>query len=275
VGGADFRLPHTGETHEDAKVPGIPAGAVAAEDADLMARLAAQGPVRLHLVLTPKMLPQAQSYNVIADLKGSEHPEQVVIVSGHLDSWDLGTGALDDGVGVGVSMEVAELLTQLRLRPRRTLRVVIWMGEETGIWGARVYGKEHAGDIANQFAAIETDLGSGHPLGINVSGDEAIPKLLQPVGEVLQPLGAGIVRSTDGTGADLIPLSVQGVPTFSPIQDMRTYFDYHHSAADTLDKIDPRELRENCAVVAVLAYALASLTQDLPRKTKPLPDWLK
>ena len=275
VGGAEFRLPHTGETGYNPNLPAIPAAAVTAEDADLMARLSAEGPVRMHLVLTPQLLPNVMSYNVIADLKGSEHADQVVIVSGHLDSWDLGTGALDDAAGVAVAMEAAQLLKQLHLQPKRTIRVVAWMAEEMGIFGGRAYAKQHASDLINYFAAIETDLGAGHPLGINVGGDESITNLLLPVANVLQAAGAGIVRSSDETGSDILPLKVAGVPTFSPIQDVRTYFNYHHSASDTLDKIDPRELRENAAVVAVLSYALATMTAELPRKPQPVPDFLK
>ncbi len=275
AGNADFRLAHTGETGYDPKLPAIPAGCITTEDAELMARLAAQGPVQLHLVLTPKLLPDVTSYNVVADLKGSEHPEQVVIVSGHLDSWDLGTGALDDAAGVAVAMETAQLLKQLHLQPKRTIRVVAWMAEETGIFGGKAYARQHAAEVADHFAAIETDLGAGHPVGINISGDEAMVGLLQPVAGVLQTSGAGVVRLSDETGADIIPLSVAGVPTFSPIQDTRRYFDYHHTAADTLDKIEPRELRENAAVVAVLAYALATMDGKLPRKPLPVPDWLK
>ena len=275
AGNADFRLAHTGETGYDPKLPSIPAAAVTTEDAELLARLSAQGPVRLHLVLTPRMLPEVVSYNVVADLKGSEHPEQVVIVSGHLDSWDLGTGALDDGVGVAVAMEAAQLLKQLHLQPKRTIRVVAWMAEEMGIFGGKAYAKQHAADVANHFAAIETDLGAGHPLGINVAGDESMVQILQPVAEVLTSSGSGVVRSSDETGADIIPLKVAGVPTFSPIQDVRKYFDYHHTTADTLDKVDPSELRENAAVVAVLAYALATVNRELPRKPLPMPDWLE
>jgi len=275
AGGAEFRLPHTGETGYDPKLPSIPAASVTAEDAELMVRLSAQGPVRVHLLLTPQMLPDVVSYNMIGDLKGSEHPEQVVIVSGHLDSWDLGTGAIDDAAGVAVAMQTAQLLKQLQLQPKRTIRVVAWMAEEVGVFGGKAYGKQHPADMANHFAAIETDLGAGHPLGINACCDPALVPLLQPVAAVLQTSGAGIVRLSDETGADIIPLKVAGVPTFSPIQDVRTYFDYHHSAADTLDKIDPRELRENAAVVAVLAYALAMMNAELPRQPQPVPDWLK
>ncbi len=274
VGGAEFRLPHTGET-DYSNLANIPAAAVTAEDADLMARLSAQGPVRLHLLLASQMSPDAESYNVIADLKGSEHPEQVVIVSGHLDSWDLGTGAIDDGAGVALAMATAHLVKQLHLQPKRTIRVVAWMSEEPGVFGGRAYDKQHAANIANHFAGIETDSGAGHPMGIYTSGDESLTKLLQPVADVLQTSGAGILRATDESGADLIPLNVRGMPAFAPLQDTRKYFDYHHSAADTLDKVDRQELRENAAVVSVLTYALATMTQDLPRRSLPLPDWLK
>ena len=186
AGGAEFRLPHTGETGYDSKLPSIPAGAITAEDAELLARLSAQGPVRLHLALTPKLLPEVDSYNVIADLKGSRHPEQVVVVSGHLDSWDLGTGALDDAAGIAVAMETAQILKQLDLQPERTIRVVAWMAEETGIFGGRAYAKQHAAEMGNHFAAIETDLGAGHPLGINACCHGGTLKMLQPIANVLR-----------------------------------------------------------------------------------------
>ena len=151
------RIPARPTTPTDA--PKIPAAAVTEEDADLIAALAPQGPVQMHLVLTPQQLPDALSYNVIGDLKGTEHPEQVVIVSGHLDSWDLGTGAIDDGAGVAVAMQAPNLVRQLGLHPRRTIRVIAWMNEENGSRGGKTYAQEHAGEIANHFAAIETDLG--------------------------------------------------------------------------------------------------------------------
>jgi carboxypeptidase Q len=275
VGNADYRLPHTGQTRYDSKYPSIPAAAVTAEDADLIARLAARGAVKMHLLLTPQTLPDTTGYNVIADLKGSEHPEQIVITSGHLDSWDLGTGALDDGAGVAVAMETVHLIQQLKLRPKRTIRFVAWVEEESGSGGAKAYYKDHAADMANHFAAIETDLGAGHAMGIFSDGSPTILEILKPVAQILQSSGAGLLQPTDEAGADLTPLNVAGVPGFAPIQDSRTYFNYHHTAADTLDKVDPQELRENSAVVAVLAYALANLDQPLPRVSKPLPEWMK
>jgi Zn-dependent M28 family amino/carboxypeptidase len=162
-------------------------------------------------------------------------------------------------------MQAAQLLKQLHLRPKRTLRVIAWMNEENGTRGARAYQDDHLGDIANHFAAIETDLGAGHPLGFYAQGKPEVLTLLQPLSVLLQSQGAGVTRLVEETGSDVSLLGEAGVPTFAPIQDSRTYFNYHHTAADTLDKIDPKELQENCAVVAALAYTLASMPQTLPR----------
>ncbi len=165
VGGADYRIPHTGAMFYQKDIPQIPAAAVTAEDADTLAYLAKQGNVRMRLVLTPQKLADVDSYNVVADLKGSELPDQVVIVSGHLDSWDLGTGAIDDGAGVVVAMQTAQLIKQLGLHPRRTIRVIAWMNEEFGNSGGRAYAADHKADVAKHFAAIESDLGAGTSCG--------------------------------------------------------------------------------------------------------------
>src|SRR5438094_5842 len=265
VGGADYRLPHTGQTDYAADAPKIPAAAVTAEDADLIADLVQQGPVKMKLVLTPQTLPNVESANVIADIKGTEHPEQMIIVSGHLDSWDMGRGALDDAAGVGVSMETANLIQKLHLKPRRTIRVIAWMNEENGLAGSKQYAKDHEKEIPNHFAAIETDNGADHPIGIHIKGKFEIKKLLAPVLAVLQESGAGGTNFSEHIGADIEPLEKAGISAFSPIQDSRFYFNYHHTAADTLDKIVPKELAENSAVVAVVAYALANMEQPLPR----------
>jgi len=265
VGGADYRLPHTGLTDYAGDAPKIPAGAVTAEDADLIADLVRQGPVKMKLVLTPQTLPDVESANVIADIKGSEHPEQVIIVSGHLDSWDLGTGAIDDGAGIAVSMEVANLIQKLHLKPKRTIRVIAWMNEENGSAGSKQYAKDHEKEISSHFAAMETDEGAGHPLGINIKGRAEVKKMFTPVAAILQESGAGMLNLVEHCGADIESLEKAGVPAFSPIQDSRFYFNYHHTAADTLDKIVPKELAENSAVVAVVAYALANIEQPLPR----------
>src|SRR6266536_1760104 len=265
VGGADYRLPHTGQTNYTEDAPKIPAGAVTAEDADLIADLVRQGPVKMKLVLTPRTLPDVESANVIGDIKGSEHPEQIIIVSGHLDSWDLGTGAIDDGAGVAVSMEAANLIQKLHLKPKRTIRVIAWMNEENGLAGSKQYEKDHREEWSNHFAAMETDGGAGHPIGINIKGKFEIKKLLAPVLAVLQESGAGGTNFSEHISADIEPMEKAGVPAFSPIQDSRFYFNHHHTAADTLDKIVPKELAENSAVVAVVTYALANMERPLPR----------
>jgi carboxypeptidase Q len=262
VGDADFRLPHTGFSAPAV----IPAGAVTAEDADLIAHLAAQGTVRMRLTLTPQKLPDTTSYNVIADLKGSEHPEQVVVVSGHLDSWDLATGAIDDGAGVVVAMETAEILQKLQLRPRRTLRVIAWMDEETGGTGRQQYTKDHSAEFGNHVAAIESDSGAAHPLGFEVRMPAHAVDLLRPAVGVLESVGSTVIETVSSApGADITDMSEAGVPTLGLRQDGRTYFHYHHTAADTLDKVVPSELRENAAAMAVMGYALASMKDPLPR----------
>jgi carboxypeptidase Q len=262
AGDGEVRLPHTGWS-TDAH---IPAAAVSAEDADLIARLASHGPVRLHLSLPTHQGPQVQSYNVVADLKGSEHPEQVVVVSGHLDSWDLGTGAIDDGAGVVVAMETAEVVQRLHLHPKRTIRVIAWMNEEMGAAGRDAYAKDHASDVGNHVAAIESDLGAEHPLGFRAKISDAAEQELSPVEEVLRKFGANLLnRVTDSPGTDIEALSDKGVPVFGVWQNGLTYFKYHHSPADTLDKVVPEELRENAAAMAVMGYALANMTEPLAK----------
>jgi Zn-dependent M28 family amino/carboxypeptidase len=262
VGNADYRLPHTGYSAP----AGIPAGAVTAEDADLIAHLFKQGRVRMHLTLTPQKLPDAVGYNVIADLKGSEHPEQIVVVSGHLDSWDLGTGAIDDAAGVAVAMEAAEVLQRMGLHPKRTLRVIAWMDEETGGAGSKTYSKDHENEFPRHIAAIESDGGAAHPLGFESRISTSAAELLRPVLNVLQSFGASALQaSAYPPGADISGMSEAGVPALGVMQDGRIYFNYHHTAADTLDKVVPNELRENAAAMAVMGYALANMKNVLPR----------
>jgi hypothetical protein len=263
VGGADYRIVHTGVTQYADGLPKLPAAAITAEDADLLQHLSGEGTVRMRLVLTPHTLPRVDSYNVIADLKGSEHPEQVVIVSGHLDSWDLGTGAIDDGAGIVVSMQAIHLLRQLGIHPRRTVRFVAWMDEEQGSDGAQTYAQEHAAQLSNHIGALESDLGAGHPIGILAVGKPELEDWLRPLSQVLGAIGASTITLGKEAGADIEFL--KGVPGFAPRQDSRFYFDYHHTAADTFDKVNPGELSENAAVMTVLGYALADSAEAAPR----------
>ena len=265
VGGADYRLPHTGATAYAPDVTKIPAAAISAEDAGLLKRLTTQGSVTMHLTLTPQTLPDADGYNVIADWKGTEHPEQVVVVSGHLDSWDLGTGAIDDGAGVAVSMQAIHLMNELKIHPRRTVRMIAWMSEEEGSEGAAQYMREHAAEMGNHVGAIESDLGADHPTGIYYAGKPELGNWLRPIAEILDANGAGTLVNAPETGEDISGMTEKGVPSFAPVQDSRFYFNYHHTAADTFDKIDKKHLNENAAIMTVLAYALADSPEPAAR----------
>ena len=270
VGGADYRLPHTGATIWKDKQAPIPAAALAAEDADLITRLAAQGPVSMKLLLTPRQLPDVDSANVIADWPGSERPDEYVVVSGHLDSWDLATGATDDGVGVMAAAGVLQVLQQLNVHARRTIRFIGWTNEENGGRGHQAYFDSVKQSIGTQSAAIESDEGAGRSLGIQASVTPESLATLQPVLAALGPIGASALEHRDGAlGADIEPLQSAGVPGFSPLVDARHYFDYHHTAADTLDKVDPQNLKTQVATMAVLAYYLAQLPEPLPRVKAP------
>jgi carboxypeptidase Q len=266
AGGGVYRSPHTGVTRWKDKQTPIPAAALASEDADLIIRLAARGAVTMKLWLTPTTLPDADSFNVIADWSGRELPDQYVIVSGHLDSWDLGTGATDDGVGVMGAAGVVQVLQQLQLHARRSIRFIGWADEENGGQGAKTYRDSVSATIGTQCAAIESDLGAGRALGIVAAVTPESLETLKPMIKVLAPLGATVLKAHTGeAGADIAGLQEAGVPGFAPLVDSRHYFDYHHSAADTLDKVDPFNLQTQVATLAVLTYFLADAESCLPR----------
>jgi carboxypeptidase Q len=256
IGPRGLRLPHTGVTEFKDGVPQIPAGGVTAEDADLITDLTTHGEVVIHLVLTPRDLPPVQSFNVIADLKGSQYPDQIVIVSGHLDSWDLGTGALDDASGIAIAMDVLRIIKTTNPRPKRTIRFVAWMNEENGSAGGRAYAHDHKSELHNHIAAIEIDYGDGRPLGLNVSAsDDRLSPILETLHAVGDPIG-GVMNVTESPGVDLTDINQAGVPAIAPVQDARRYFDYHHTPADTFDKVHVDGLHRAVDVVACLAYRL-------------------
>jgi hypothetical protein len=268
LGTADFRLPHTGAMRYEAEVPKIPAAAITAEDAERIHRLLQSGePVRVRLHMTPRTLPDAPSANVLAELRGRERPDEVVVIGAHLDSWDVGCGAVDDGAGVAIVMETMRLLRALDLRPRRTLRAVLFTNEENGLAGGKAYAKAHAEELARHVAAIEVDSGAGAPLGARVTaGPGAVPALA----EILRPLAAlGAAEAGDGGGgADISAMKPAGVPQVGFRQDTTHYFDVHHTEADTLDKIDRADLTRNAAAFAVLAYGVA----DADKPFAPIPE---
>ncbi len=268
VASASLRDPHTGAMRYDPKLPKIPAAAMTIEDAMLVDRLIRKGErVRMHLVLTPKTLPDADSANVVAEIRGSERPDEIVLVGAHLDSWDLATGAIDDGSGVAMSMEVLRLIKDLGLHPRRTIRCVLFMNEENGLRGGRGYAAAHKDEIGRHAAAIETDAGAAAPTGFstNVSG-EALTSLESRVHPLLARVNAARFEQSSEAGADISPLTDAGVPSFGLISDPLHYFDYHHSPSDTLDKIDPKDFAADTAALAALTWEIADSTEPLRAK---------
>jgi len=260
---ASFRSPHTGMTSYDADAPKIPAAAVSTEDADLLHRLLQRGPVKARISLDCRMLPDADSSNVIGEVRGREKPEEVVLIGAHLDSWDLAQGANDDGAGVAMVMEAGRLIASLPQKPRRTLRVVLFMNEENGLAGGKAYAAAHREEIPRHVAALEADSGAGRPLVVRMRAGEGGVALLKPWLSALQSLEIGLEEGEAG-GADLGPLGGQ-VPLVLVHPDGTHYFDIHHSAADTLDKIDPENLAKGAAAIAVVAWSLAEMPETLPR----------
>jgi carboxypeptidase Q len=270
------RTPHTGATRFPPGQPQIPAAALAVEDAELLHRLVARGPVTVRLELDCGMAspPTAESANVVAEVRGREKPDEVVLVGAHLDSWDLATGAVDDGAGVAMVMEAMRLLAREPRPPRRTVRAVLFANEESGLSGAVAYAEQHRGELARHVAAFEADSGAGRPTGIHVDagagGEALLARLAAPI--VSQLLPRGIARGEGG--ADVQPLRYAGVPVLQIQQDVTHYFDWHHSAADTLDKVAPEELAQGAAAVAWMAWSLAESDEVLPRPPPPeKPAW--
>ena len=265
VGTADWRLPHTGVMFYDDAVKKIPHAAISTEDANLLTRLAAAGErprVRIELDCRDEGL--VPSANVIGELRGRDKPHEIVVIGGHLDSWDVGQGAHDDGVGVACSIEALRLLKELDLRPRRTIRAILFMNEENGTAGGNAYADDFEDEMRYHVAAVEMDSGGFQPLGFGFTAGDGGVEMMAPVGEWLQSIGAGMIRRGGG-GVDIRPMSEYGVPLAGLINDSSRYFDYHHTAADTVDKVDETELRRCAAAMAVLAYTLAEMEGTLPR----------
>lgn len=266
VGSDSHRFPHTGMMSKDGdKWATIPVIAISNPDADHLRRLHSLGkPLEISLHSESKWKGEVSSGNVILDLIGSEKPEEIVLIGGHLDSWDLGTGAVDDGAGIAITTAAAALIAKLPKRPKRTIRVVMFGAEEVGLLGAFAYAKQHEANLKNHVLATESDFGAQTiwQLVSNVNPQATI--LIDEIGKILSPLG--IVRGgadVPGGGPDIIPLAAKGVPTIRLNQNGRDYFDLHHTPDDTLDKIDPDELAQNVAAYATTIYLIADSDVEL------------
>jgi hypothetical protein len=261
-----LRDPHTGATNYKDGIPKIPAAAVSLEDAMALARLSATGErVRVRLNMEAQMLPDATSADVMGEIRGREKPDEVVVLGGHIDSWDIGQGAQDDGSGIMAAMEAVVLMKQLNLRPRRTVRVVFWTNEENGAAGGKAYRDWLGADVKKHVAAIEMDEGAEKPVGFDFDGagvSGAAFERAMEVGKLLEGIGASKIQKGGG-GTDINPLTLAGVPSFGLDTVGAHYFDWHHSNADTFDKVDPHDFRMNVAALAVLSYTLAEMPERL------------
>jgi Zn-dependent M28 family amino/carboxypeptidase len=256
VGTDQHRFPHTGQTRYAADVTPVPAAALSNPDADQLERIAARGePITVNLLLTPKAVGTVQSGNVIADIVGSDYPDEIVIIGGHLDSWDLGTGAIDDGAGVGITVAAAELINALDTRPKRTLRLILWGAEEIGLLGGRAYVERHRASLRKHVSGTESDFGGGRVWQLTSRVAPEIEPFVAVLAQTLAPLG--VARGRDdvaSSGPDLIPMVSAGMPAIRLVQDGSDYFDYHHTPDDTLDKVNALDLNQNVAAFVVFSW---------------------
>ena len=263
----DRRSPHAGQTNFPEDGPRIPAAALTVPDAEQLERLTARGaPVRIKLVLTPRNYGAATSQNVIAEIKGREKPDEIVLLGAHLDSWDLGTGALDDGAGVGIAVAAAKLIRDLPERPKRTIRVVLFGSEEPGLIGGHAYAVAHKDEINRIVVVAEPDEGQGPVYGFQTGVANPDEASLQRIRAALSPLGIVTADNKSKGSSDVEPLVEIGAPAVTLQLDATDYFDFHHTPDDTFDKIDPKRINQTTAAYAVFTYLAAELDGDYREK---------
>ena len=263
-----LQTPHTGAMNYAEGVSRVPYAALTVEDAEMLQRMVDRGErVEVRLTLSARTLPDVESRNVVAELRGAELPDEIVVLGGHIDSWDVGQGAMDDGGGSVAAWEAVRLIQRLGLRPRRTLRVVLWTNEENGLRGARSYRDAHQAELDRHVLAIESDAGVFRPRGFGFGGSPAAYAIVSEIGNLLEPIDAGSI-AVGGGGADIGPLMREGVPGMGLSVDGSKYFWYHHTDADTIDKLDPADMARCVAAMAVMAYVVADLPQPLPRRDR-------
>ncbi len=261
---ADQRIAHTGVTGFRDPAKAIPAAALSNPDADQLERILAYGkPVTLKLDLDCGVVGEYTGANVIGEITGRKHPDQVVAIGGHLDSWDPGTGAIDDGAGVAIAMAAGKLIHDLPQRPDRTIRVIAFANEEMGLWGGRAYADKHAGEVAKFQLGTESDFGAGPVWRMSASVKPAARDAIDQVAKVLAPIGVAYdAKKPGGGGSDLSQMHGKGMAALSLTQDGTHYFDWHHTSNDTLDKIDPKQMAQNVAVYAAFSYMAAQADGD-------------
>jgi carboxypeptidase Q len=269
VGPFGMRTPHTGTMAPyDSTITPIPAAAITMEDAAMLHRMQRRGQrIVVRLEMEAHFLPDAPSRNVMGEIVGREKPEEIVVIGGHIDSWDVGTGAMDDAGGVVIAWEAVRLMHKLGLRPRRTIRVVGWTNEENGMRGAQAYRDAHRAELDKHVLAIESDGGVFKPVGFGFTGSDSARAILRQVVGLLRPIGADSLLPQGG-GADIGPIMALGVPGMGHVVDGTKYFWYHHTEADNVDKLDPREVAQNVAAMAVMTYVVAELPEALPRAAR-------
>jgi carboxypeptidase Q len=266
VGPMGLRTPHTGGMNYADGVAKIPTAAIPAEDANRIQRLIARGvKVRLRLKMEAHFDPDVESFNVVGELRGSEKPDEIVLVGGHFDSWDPGTGASDDAVGCVVTWEAARLMKKLNIRPKRTVRVVLFTNEENGTRGGTGYRDQHSAEAANHVLSVESDSGVFAPARLGFTGSEGARKIMAEIMTLLAPLGMTEIAGGGG-GADIGPISALGkVPMLAYSGDSTKYFTIHHTPADTVERIEPQEVSKAAAALAAVIYVVADMPQTLPK----------
>lgn len=272
IGPIAHRTPHTGGMRYSNDAPQIPVASLSGEDADKLQRMQDRGqPITIRLKMGAQTLPDVESANVIAEIRGREKPEQVVVIGGHLDSWDIAPGAMDDGGGVIDTWEALRMIKKLNLVPRRTIRLVLFTNEENGTRGGQGYHQQHASEMPDHVLALESDMGVLPIRGFGFQGSKEATEVIRQIASLLGSIGAtGVNDKFDG--ADVNPMGRDNVPLIALDVDDQRYFYIHHTNADTVDKIDPGELSRCIAATAVLAYVTAELPQPLPRSSKPASD---
>ena len=274
IGTDSDRFPHTGnQSYAKDVVRKIPAAALSNPDADQVSRLLKRGPVRVRLDLDVGTGKEYMGYNVIGEITGrGKLRNEVVVIGGHLDSWDLGTGAIDDGAGVAITMAAGARIGRLRQAPRRTIRVIAFCNEEAGLYGGKAYAATHAAELDQQQLGAESDFGAGRIYGFNAGVDPSAEPVIARIASYLQPLGIARLTGKGDSGPDIGPFAKLGMPWAQLAQDGTDYFDYHHTPNDTLDKVDSAALDQQVAAYSVMAYVAAETTIDFGRSPPAPPE---